>query len=219
MKILVFDTETNQLLPKYDSSSTTPKKHFSEMTMQELDAWPYIVQFSYLVYDDVTHQVETYDDAIIRIPDHANLPEESIAIHKITREISQRKGIPLEEILDRFFHQVMTSADLIVGHNIAFDKIVVRIALARYKLSTRSTRATNARKELWQRAMNKIMANSYCTMNTSVQLCNIKKQTKDGRYFTKYPTLGELHFHLFQANADQLHNSLMDCLVLSLIHI
>jgi hypothetical protein len=65
--------------------------------------------------------VEDYD-AIIRISDSTPLPEESVAIHGITREISETKGVPIEHALSILQRSLDTyDIQLVVGHNIAFD--------------------------------------------------------------------------------------------------
>jgi hypothetical protein len=46
MKILAFDTETTDLPPKNKT-----------LKNEELHLWPYIVQFSYIVYDTETHGI------------------------------------------------------------------------------------------------------------------------------------------------------------------
>ena len=52
-----------------------------------------------------------------------------------------------------------------------------------------------------------------CTMQESVDVCNIKAISKDGKEFVKFPTLSELHRHLFNIIPKKLHNSLNDVLI------
>ena len=55
--------------------------------------------------------------------------------------------------------------------------------------------------------------NKYCTMVETEKKCNIKAISKTGKEYTKYPTLGELHFYLFRSYPKNLHNSLNDILI------
>jgi DNA polymerase III epsilon subunit-like protein len=95
---------------------------------------PYAVQISYAIIDTSSPFfpiVEDYD-AIIRISDSTPLPAESVAIHGITREISQTKGVPIEHALSILQRSLDTyDVQLVVGHNIAFDLRVINTEYAR----------------------------------------------------------------------------------------
>jgi DNA polymerase III epsilon subunit-like protein len=85
---------------------------------------PYAVQISYAIIDTsspVFPIVEDYD-AIIRISETTPLPEESVKIHGITREMIRAKGVPIEHVLSILQRSLDTyDIQLVVGHNIAFD--------------------------------------------------------------------------------------------------
>ena len=53
--------------------------------------------------------------------------------------------------------------------------------------------------------------NFYCTMKESINLCKIEKENSRGTYY-KFPTLTELHKHLFAVEPKHLHNSYHDIL-------
>ena len=81
MHVIVVDTETNGLFTKTHT--------------------PYAVQISYAIIDTsspVFPIVEDYD-AVIRISDTTPLPDEVVAIHGISRAISQSKGVPVQHAL------------------------------------------------------------------------------------------------------------------------
>ncbi len=90
----------------------------------QLDTLPYAVQISYAIIDTsspVFPIVEDYD-AIIRISEETPLPEESVKIHGITREMIRAKGVPIEHVLSILQRSLDTyDIQLVVGHNIAFD--------------------------------------------------------------------------------------------------
>jgi hypothetical protein len=92
------------------------------------------VQISYAIIDTSSPFfpiVEDYD-AIIRISEETPLPAESVAIHGITREISQTKGVPIEHALSILQRSLDTyDVQLVVGHNIAFDLRVIATEYAR----------------------------------------------------------------------------------------
>ena len=64
MKILFYDTETTGLISKSN--------------------FPYIVQFSYIIYEMDTKTIILKYDEIIHLPELIEIPEESTKIHHIT---------------------------------------------------------------------------------------------------------------------------------------
>jgi hypothetical protein len=145
MYVLVLDTETTGLFPRGAAStpegaSSTPLrpppcKSFTEgapilnpSTHRGFKGdgvpLPYAVQISYAIIDTSSPFfpiVEDYD-AIIRISDSTPLPEESVKIHGITRDIIRAKGVPIEYALSILQRSLDTyDIQLVVGHNIAFD--------------------------------------------------------------------------------------------------
>jgi len=120
MYVLVLDTETTGLFPR-GAASTPLQPPLCPSAPLPL---PYAVQISYAIIDTSSPFfpiVEDYD-AIIRISDSTPLPAESVAIHGITREISQTKGVPIEHALSILQRSLDTyDVQLVVGHNIAFD--------------------------------------------------------------------------------------------------
>ena len=55
--------------------------------------------------------------------------------------------------------------------------------------------------------------NIYCTLQDSIELCNIQSVNKYGKPYLKYPKLVELHQKLFQTTPNNLHNAFNDILV------
>ncbi len=53
--------------------------------------------------------------------------------------------------------------------------------------------------------------NLYFTMLESIDLCKIEKVNSRGKYY-KFPSLSELHKHLFDVEPKHLHNSFHDIL-------
>ena len=186
MKILVFDTETTGL----------PLTRKASVISTHL--WPYIVQLSYILYDTENNIVIDYSDNIIKLSNKIIISKESENIHKISNEISQTKGVKLEPLIIAF-NDVLKEADIIIGHNISFDKNMIMVECIRHKLQHNFIR-------------NNIRKVEYCTMKNSVNLCKIVDIGRNGDEYYKYPKLMELHKHLFDDVPDNLHNSMIDVL-------
>jgi len=181
MKVLIFDTETTGLPIGRNPS------------IYETQKWPHILQLSYIVYDSETNDIITVEDDYIHINDDVVIEPGSQTIHNISREILLDKGIPIKDALDKF-NNFATTVDLLVGHNVSFDKRMVIVEGIRNKIK-----------------MN--VHDTYCTMKNSVELCKIEREWPDGNKYFKYPTLTELHKELFKTTPKNTHNALIDILI------
>jgi DNA polymerase III epsilon subunit-like protein len=182
MKILVFDTETTGLPPKNTPVTLT-------------DAWPYIVQLSYLVYDTEVCSILCLQDDIVKCP--VSIPVESARIHGITDTIAQTKGSHLAELMPAFLKAVAEDAELIIAHNMSFDRDMVIVECHRLGIHCDSF-------------LKKPM---HCTMKKNINLCALARRTKTGTSYFKFPTLAELHYHLFRVRPDGMHNAKADVLI------
>tara|TARA_B110000858_G_scaffold115278_1_gene131773 strand:- start:841 stop:1470 length:630 start_codon:yes stop_codon:yes gene_type:complete len=180
MKVLVFDTETTGL-PKGRNPS-----------IYETINWPHIIQLSYIVYDSETNELITVEDDYINIADSVNIDPDSEKIHKISREMLQ-DGIPIEVALDKF-NRFSNKCDLLVGHNVSFDKRMIMVEGIRNKVHM-------------------IVNDTYCTMKNSIELCKIEAISKNGDKYFKYPKLSELYVELFKKEPKNTHNALIDILI------
>ena len=96
MLVLVFDTETTGLPSSRVINPDT------------LNLWPHIVQLSYVIYDTENNDIVYTSDSIVKVKKNVNITEDSSRFHKITNEISQTKGIKLDEVLNGFFKYLKT---------------------------------------------------------------------------------------------------------------
>jgi DNA polymerase III epsilon subunit-like protein len=189
MKVLVFDTETTGLPTERNPS------------IMESEKWPYVVQLSYILYDMDENKVILKADDVICIGDDVNLTDESVAIHGITREKCKEEGITIGMALVKF-NIALKYADLIVGHNISFDKRLIMVECNR--------------NNIWQGFTTKgAKKPEYCTMKNTVEICKLEKKATSvdtgSKSSYKYPRLGELYSHLFQCEPPKgLHNSMVD---------
>lgn len=183
--ILVFDTETSGL-PKERNAS-----------IHDSSNWPHVLQLSYIVYSTGTNRVLKEGDYIIDVPDSVNISPESIAIHGIDRKRCKREGTKIKTVI-REFKKWLNIADVVVAHNMEFDKKMMMVECAR------------------NNTMHGFYNNKayYCTMKHSVNLCKIEAISKrNGEKYYKYPTLLELHDFLFETTPKNLHDSFIDILV------
>lgn len=186
MKIIIFDTETNGLIPR-DKTIISENLHFM----------PYIVQLSYILYDTNAMKILVEHDFIIRVPDNVEISQESAAIHGITESISKTNGISIRDALDNF-EICVKRADIIIGHNIAFDIDMIGVESLRNKM--------DVRKEFTRKII-------YCTMKRTVNLCKIVTKNKNNQEYYKYPTLTQLHEFLFDEIPLGTHNSMADVFI------
>ena len=188
MKVLVFDTETTGLPEDNQASFYDSAK------------WPHIIQLSYIMYDTDTKEIIEYCDRIVKLDDTVEISPESISVHKITRERSKSEGIPIYQALNEFVNSIQC-ADVIVGHNIMFDKRIITVELYRKGMKNCFYKNGGAIPE-------------YCTMKRTTELCAIPKvNKKTGETYNKYPTLSELHNVLFNSIPKGTHNAIADVMI------
>ena len=187
MKVLVFDTETTGL-PKGKNPS-----------IRETDKWPHIIQLSCILYDTEKNEAVSIYDEIIKVPENISISEKSISLHGISRDISNTRGISIKKALNDF-NILLNNADLVIGHNISFDKRMIMVECIRTFISQYFT-------------IDGVRKPEYCTMKNSIELCNIKKISKSGEEYLKFPSLTELHNKLFDKTPKSVHNSMVDVLL------
>ena len=178
-RILVFDTETTGL----------PEKRAS---IHEHDKWPYIIQLSYVIYDTSKNSIFMIGDNYIKINNSIDISPESQLITGISRETLNNKGIPIKQALCDFNHAVKIS-DIIIGHNISFDKQIVMVECFRNKINNNFVKF---------HGKNTIRKPQYCTCKNSAYLFN-----------NRYQKLENLYNSLFNEIPSGLHNSLTDTIV------
>lgn len=184
MKVLVFDTETTGLPESRNTS------------ILETEKWPYIVQISWVMYDTESGDYVIADHII---DCGVDIPQESVNIHGISKKISERKGEKLWDIMNKF-DEALIQCDIVIGHNISFDKRVYMVEAIR-----------NKRKQYFTR--NGVRKPEYCTMKKSKEFCNIVKTSSKGETYLKYPRLSELHDKMFGFIPKGTHDSMADVLI------
>ena len=177
MKIIVFDTETTGLPPK-NRQCMDPAQ------------WPHIVQLSYLIYDADTDKIQEFKDVIISLGTHIPLPDESVAIHGITRTISLQQGVDIRVALFDF-KTALAQCSRCVAHNLGFDTDMLQMEARRNQMSF-------------------FFPAPFCTMRVSTDMCKLPSPHGMGY---KWPKLLELHEYLFHRVPKNVHNSKIDTIV------
>lgn len=193
LKIETKKSETKIATQKYQErvvylffdTETTGLPNNYNAPASDTNNWPRLVQLSWVVADDYGSQIAKHN--FIIYPSGYLIPPESTKVHGITTDYALTNGRPIDEVLDLFLKDLKQST-IIVGHNVAFDKKVVGAELIRLKKSN-----SIANKK------------TVCTMLSSIDECKIP-----GPYGYKYPTLQELHMHLFGHEFQDAHNSASD---------
>ena len=172
---LFFDTETTGL-PRNGKAPVT-----------DLDNWPRMVQLAYLFSDSNGNKISG-GDFIIK-PVGFTIPDKVAGIHGISTERAEKEGKDLKVVLQDF-QAMISQAEYLVAHNMAFDEKVIGAEFLRNKMQD----SLPAKRKI-------------CTMQSAIAYCALP-----GPYGYKWPRLTELHNKLFQKDFDDAHNAAADVL-------
>ena len=181
MNILFIDTETTG---KYDFK--LPPDHPTQ---------PYLVQLAcILAEDDGQVLTERSRLSVIVKPEGWNIPQEVAAIHGIDDEIAGRCGINIKSVAF-LFNQLCLRTDLLVAHNLDFDRGIMASVMARLQLGHR---------------LNKL--NRYCTMRSATPITKIlRNPTGTNTHNFKWPSLTEcMKFFFNEDFSGQAHDAMND---------
>ncbi len=188
MKILVFDTETTGL----------PEKGAS---IYDKSKWPFIIQLSYILYDQSNNSALIKNN-YIKLAKSLTISQESFNIHHISREILDTQGIHIVDAL-KDFNECLKVCDIVVGHNISFDKRLIFVECFRHNVEQYFT-------EFKDNVM--IQKPEFCTMKNTTTFCKLETLHVTNKAYYKSPKLSELYALLFPNDVmpQNLHNSLTD---------
>lgn len=157
----VFDTETTGLPVKH-----APASHPDQ---------PEILQLCGMLCDDT----RVYSMFNVYVHGDTPVPDSAFQVHRIDREMTARVGITRTRMV-QIFSSFAEKADVIVGHNLQYDMLMMRVAMIR----------ENGKPD----RINQILGRtSYCTMQNSTQICKIPhaKPRRPDDY--KWPSLQEAY--------------------------
>lgn len=230
MKVLVFDTETTDKPPFLPGATWKERNEFDNKLLdandlenensawkQMLSSWPSIIQLSYILYDTENPSSAKIFDKYIEIGDDIVISPGATSVHHIDRDkinnSPENKKAKIDVALNEFINDIY-SADIIVGHNVQFDRKMVLSELMRLN------------KPELKRDIIYLMDNSKfeCTMNSTANECKLQmpikyKDKKTGQdkvfYKIKSPKLSESYEHYFgyAPMGEALHDALVDVVV------
>lgn len=151
----------------------------------DVDNWPHAVQVGWVLCKP-DGSVEEERDAIVK-PDGWTIPDAAARVHGITTERALSEGVDAAQVLQEFA-AALARAQTVVAHNLDFDRSVIQAEFIRAGITTGGTRPALV-----------------CTMKQSTDFCAIP-----GQYGNKWPTLEELHQHLFEEPVADAHSALAD---------
>ncbi len=129
------------------------------------------------------------EDSRIIKPSGFEIPAESEAIHGISTELATNEGEDLTKVLADFFSD-MEDADLLVGHNLQYDRNIIRRECLRTKINS-----------------NPLSKPQFCTMINSTAFCRIPRG--NGNCY-KFPRLKEAYEIIVRADLIDCHDALVD---------
>lgn len=154
---------------------------------RETSVWPRIVSIAWAFYND-EGEVQSETEYVIR-PDGFRIPAAATAIHGISHAEALENGSDLEEVIDELLSEVeYYEPQLLIAHNMDYDRNVILCEMVR------------AGSE-----MTLVALPAFCTMLSSVDICRIPA----GKRY-KWPTLQELHEHVFGEEFEDAHSASAD---------
>ncbi len=168
--ILFFDTETTGL-PKNRNSPST-----------DTDNWPRVVQLAWILTDFDGNQIS--EKCFIIKPEGYEISRGATNIHGFTTQYALENGHSMLDVLEDFADDVK-KAEMIVAHNLDFDKNVISA-------------------EFHRCGYRDLIDNLHgiCTMKDSTEFCAL--------HGNKWPSLFELHLKLFGQDFKGAHDALSD---------
>jgi DNA polymerase-3 subunit epsilon len=184
--ILFFDTETTGFI-----QDRLPVDHASQ---------PYIVQLAAQLCESNGNPLIGFS---LIIDNGVDIPEKAAAVHGITTERAVQFGVSPTSALSLFAH-LHQRADLIVAHNINFDKAVMETAMTRQQ-----------GKEM------RLKKPVFCTMNAATPIVNLpptERMMASGFNKPKAPRLEECIKHFFDEELKGAHDAMVDVLACSRVY-
>lgn len=176
--ILIFDTETTGF-------------HNARLPLNHPDQ-PYIVQLAAQLCEDDGKPIAGFN---LIIDNGVEIPERAAAVHGITTEKAVQFGVSPTSAFSLFahFHQ---RADIIIAHNIKFDKAVIETAMTRHQGSEM-----------------RVKKPCYCTMEAATPVINLPptdRMLAAGFNKPKAPKLEECIKHFFDEELEGAHDAMVD---------
>ncbi|HEX7016287.1 MAG TPA: PHP domain-containing protein, partial [Cyclobacteriaceae bacterium] len=173
---LIFDTETTGI------------PHNKTAPITDLDNWPRLVQIAWQLHDNRGKLLARHN-YIVR-PDGFDIPYNAQQIHGISTKRALEEGMPVREVMDTLLSDVRR-AQLLVGHNIEFDKNIIGAELIRLDLDPQHVLQVEA-------LDTGVVSTTFCQLSGGI----------GGKL--KMPRLTELHEKLFGEAFSDAHDACYD---------
>lgn len=147
--------------------------------------WPRLVQLGWFCCT-ASGTIQRSHEYLIK-PQDFKISPQATQLHGITTQQALRDGVDLLPVLEQFSADVR-AAKFVVAHNLDFDEKVVQAELYRAELVNPFARKRRV-----------------CTMKETADVCRLP-----GKNGYKWPTLTELHCHLFGTDFAGAHGALAD---------
>ncbi len=194
-KVLFFDLETTGKIKNEKKNLTLESKYPSYKSNEDYDS-SRIVQIGYIYFKDFDYDYEVSEEHIKCImikPDGFIIPNDAIAIHKITNEQANEEGIEIKKALKKM-KKIIKDVDYIIGYNVYFDVNILMNEL--YRVGYKST-------------INKMID----LIKNQKILCVMELSRKYKRYREgTFPNQARLYQEIFGKELENAHNAVNDIL-------
>ena len=172
---LIFDTETTGLPLNWNAPLT------------DADNWPRCIQIAWQLHDKDGSCI-SHEDYLV-LPNGFTVPYDAEKIHGISTELAKEKGLPLEEVLEKFQFRLQ-QCEFVGGHNVKFDLNIMGAEFLRIN---------------GKNPLENLPIIDTCNEETAT-LCQLPG--RGGKF--KLPKLSELYTHLFETQFKEAHNATAD---------
>lgn len=184
MLALIFDTET------------TGKAAFNKPSVDPVQ--PNLVQLGALLVDLESGKEYAAVDLIV-YPSNWDVPQEAALIHGVSTGLAKRTGVNLDTAVNVFL-DLVDVADVVVAHNIAFDRIIMERASAMVALA----RGEEVVDPFEGKAL-------FCTMRAATPIVKKKGRRPLHAEDYKWPKLAECVEFFFNEELENAHSAIVDC--------
>jgi DNA polymerase III subunit epsilon len=150
---------------------------------------PHLVQLAWSLNDAEGNNLEERN--YIVAPDGFSIPLSSTRIHGITDEQARKIGAPLGHVLEAFLQAADLGDTRLVAHNINFDAGIIETEVEALNINSKFS-----------------LRPRFCSMRSATNVCKIPKRGSSSSY--KWPSLRELHLHLFGSSFSGAHDAIKD---------
>jgi DNA polymerase III epsilon subunit-like protein len=201
MKYIVFDTETTGL-PKRKSYDV-----YYPYTQLEKYEFSRLVSIAWAVYDG-SEKITTRYFVIKPVGFTISNSSKATEIHGITSEIAEEQGVDINTVFLTLLGDIdVENMVTLVAHNLEFDWHILLSEISRISATKNSPEKVRVADNLLERIHS---LKKCCTMKMGTNI--VKIPHRYSRTGWKYPSMQELHKHLFGVGFTNAHNAEIDML-------